>query len=364
MPTAPPLPPRSRPTVAPAWRALGVAVLAVAPLLLVILPVSQAHRARAREAEAQRLAAERRAARTLALGAATQGVADAAARAMHEGAAVAHATRRAALLGEGARPRAIRVAETTVAYRDLWVTVGPNDTWQSIAAAFGHTGSTLAALNPETDLNHLHPGQRILAYRYHDALPSVSRGRPNYGRLVRGMPMPDGPHWTVRDRHLAFGTGEAVSHLLRGLSHVGETMPGGARPMIGDLSRRRGGRLKRHRSHRTGRDADVAYYFLDHQRSNSFWPAWPSTMDKERQWALFRYWLERDLVTYIFIDPRLQRALYDHAVSLGEDPELLARAFGERNRGRSGILRYSPGHRDHFHVRFHCADHDSRCSDL
>lgn len=267
----------------------------------------------------------------------------------------------AVAVAEGGPETAIEVAETTIAYREFWVTVAEGESWEPIAAAFGHSGSSLASLNPGVDLNVLVAGQRLLVHRYDDTLGSNSAGAPNYGRLVNGMPMPDGPHWVVRDRHLAFGTAETVSHMIRGLTHVGEAMPGGATPMIGDLSRRRGGRLKRHRSHRTGRDADVAYYFHDHSRSLNFTYASPRTMDLERQWALFRYWLERDLVIYIFIDPRLQRALYDHAMRIGEDPAFIERAFGRRNVGSDGILRYSPGHRDHLHVRFRCAERDRRC---
>lgn len=269
---------------------------------------------------------------------------------------------RAAALASGAPARALEVIERTVAVRDYWITIGPNDSWESIASAFGHSGTTLAALNPGVDLNALAEGQRLLALRYDDRVGSRSVGTPNRGRLLGGIPMPDGDHWVVRDPHLAFGTAEAVSHMVRGLSHVGETLPGGATPMVGDLSRRHGRRLKRHRSHQSGRDADVAYYFHDAARSEAFTPATPATMDIERQWALFSYWIERDVVTYVFIDPRLQRALRRFAESQGIEASEIDRIFGG---GRSaGILRYSPGHRDHFHVRFRCADRDDRCRDV
>ena len=273
-------------------------------------------------------------------------------------------TQAAITLANGAPEQALEVVERTIAVRDFWVTVEDGDTWESIASAFGHSGSTLAALNPEIDLNALALGQRLLVLRYDDRVGSTSIGTPNRGRLLGGIPMPEGEHWVVRNTHLAFGTAEAVSHMIRGLSHVGETLPGGATPMIGDLSRRHGRRLKRHRSHQSGRDADVAYYFHDHARSLAFTPASPSTMDLERQWALFSYWIERDLVTYIFIDPRLQRALRRYAEAQGVAQAEIDRVFGGDGGRRSGILRYSPGHRDHFHVRFRCAERDERCRDV
>jgi hypothetical protein len=105
----------------------------------------------------------------------------------------------------------------------------------------------------------------------------------------------------------------------------------------------------------------VTYYRTDVVSTSLFTTTRRYTLDHARQWYLFKSWIERDLVTYIFIDNRLQRSLYDFAASQGESPELLATAFGEP-RGR-GILRYSPGHDDHFHVRFVCTPDDPTCRD-
>lgn len=251
------------------------------------------------------------------------------------------------------------VAETTVAYRDLWITTEPGQTWQGIADLYGLSGTRLAEMNPDVDLNRLDAGTRLLVYRYQPRLPSMSRGTASRGRLVNGMPMPEGDHWIVRHTSRAWGTNETISHLIRGFTATAEALPGGGTPLVADISRRRGGRFRPHRSHTSGRDVDVTFYRNDVVSTPQFTRTRRTTLDHARQWYLFKYWIERDLVTYIFVDNRLQRSLYDYAASQGEDPELLAEAFGAP-RGR-GILRYSPGHDDHFHVRFVCPSGDPTC---
>lgn len=256
------------------------------------------------------------------------------------------------------RQSAETVSQRVPAVTEHFVTLAPDESWQGVADRYGLTGSELAAMNPSLDLNALAPGDDLRVYRYHPARPSLSRGAPSRGRLLNGAPMPEGEFWVVRRPDLAWGTNETVSHLVRGFSHVGATIPAAGTPMVADISRRRGGRLRPHRSHTTGRDVDVTYYQTN-GRSSIWERTSRSTLDMAAQWELFRYWIEQDIVTYIFIDHRLSRALYDYAESRGEDAALLEKAFGER-RGR-GILRYSPGHDDHFHVRFRCAEHDTVC---
>lgn len=257
---------------------------------------------------------------------------------------------------------AATVSETTIPFRDLAVTLRRGEDWESVADQWGLSGTQLAALNPTVDINRLRAGDRVRVYRFHPELPSSSRGNPARGRVLNAMPMPDGPHWIVRDLDRAWGTTQTVSALVRGFTHTAEVLPEGGRPLVGDISYRRGGRMQPHRSHASGRDVDVTYFRTEAADTDLFERTRSTTIDAARQWELFRYWIERGEAKYIFIDHRLSRALYEHAVSLGEDPALLEEAFGHP-RG-SGILRYAPGHDDHFHVRFHCADGDEACDDV
>lgn len=254
---------------------------------------------------------------------------------------------------------ATRVADTTVAFRSLAIPVEDGDTWQGIADRWGLDGTRLALLNPGTDINVLEPGSELVVYRYSPRHPSESRGTPARGRLVNPMPMPPGEHWIVREQEHAWGTTTAISALVRGLTATGDALPGGGTPMVADISGPRGGRLHPHRSHTSGRDADLTYYRTDPERTARFERTTTATLDHERQWHLFRYWIERGLVTHIFIDPRLERSLRAFAEERGESPELVARAFGSTD--DDGVLQFSPGHYDHFHVRFRCASGDEGC---
>lgn len=272
--------------------------------------------------------------------------------------ALADGEQRATVLASEIAQRAEQIVEVSPVVREYSVVMSPRDTWQGIADEWGLSGTELAQLNPDVDLNNLAAGDELRVYRYRAALQSRSVGAPNRGRVVNAMPMPRGEHWVVRNERHSWGTAETVSHLVRGFTHVGTTIPNAGTPLVADLSRKRGGRLRPHRSHTSGRDVDVTYYRNDGQ--SALWRHTSrNTLDKAAQWALFRYWIERDLVTYIFIGHRLSRALHDHAVSIGEDPAFIETAFGEQ-RGR-GILRYSPGHDDHLHVRFRCAPDDGSC---
>ncbi len=255
---------------------------------------------------------------------------------------------------------AVDVAESTIAFRRIVAMAEVGERLADVAEEWGLPVEIVRGHNPNLDpVAPLVGPTALVVYRYDDRIRSVSRGAPNRGRLINGAPMPDGIHWVVRDHRNSWGTAETISALVRGLTATAERWPGGATPLIADISRRRGGRLKTHRSHRSGRDADVTYYMHDHAATLAYRSARRHTLDRARQWELFKYWIERDEVTYIFVDHRLLRTLYDYVNRMGEDRALVDRAFGHP-RGR-GVLRHASGHDDHFHVRFRCASADPAC---
>ena len=69
-------------------------------------------------------------------------------------------------------------------------------------------------------------------------------------------------------------------------------------------------------------------------------------------------------VTRIFLDYRLQARLYKVAKEAGADRRTLRRLiqFPRGSRAGRGLLRHSPGHDIHLHVRFACADYESECA--
>lgn len=244
--------------------------------------------------------------------------------------------------------------------RPFWfIELAEGESIDSVARRFGVTVEYLQEMNPGVDFASLPERSRILLYRFDPSAPARSIGTANRGYLEGGMPMPDGPYWTVRSKRQAWGTPQTIRNLVAGFHHVEQMHPGGTATMIGDISLPEGGPIRPHKSHRTGRDVDSAYYSLDPSVSR-FWDARSSQLDAARTWSLFRYWIENDVVEYIFVDTSIQRALADYAYSIGEDPEFLRLAFQTEGGGRA-IIRHARGHANHYHARFRCRDNDATC---
>jgi penicillin-insensitive murein endopeptidase len=202
----------------------------------------------------------------------------------------------------------------------------------------------------------------------------------------------DGDGYTVpppwRERHSNYGTDELVGVLVRSARTVDRVFPGGV-AAIGDLSRRSGGGSVEHKSHQSGRDADVFYYATDREGRamrpgetmlkfsaegravrwspphGALPPARPVPafrFDTRRNWAFIRALLtDPDVeVEWIFVSRDLASLLIREAAAAGEDPALLARA---------AFILHQPSdsepHDDHMHIRLYCdpADRVLGCAD-
>lgn len=183
------------------------------------------------------------------------------------------------------------------------------------------------------------------------SLGSLSLGAPAAGSLLNGVPMQAGPHWRVVDGSANFGTEETVGFLTRALTKVYERYPTAAPAQIGHLSARRGGPLSPHRSHQSGRDVDVGYYYVGDQ---SVWykRATAENFDAARSWELIRALLTETEVEYIFVNLSVQRLLKAWALSAGEEPEWLDGLFQLGAHNPNAIIRHVHGHDTHLHVRF------------
>ncbi|MBN2192317.1 MAG: penicillin-insensitive murein endopeptidase [Polyangiaceae bacterium] len=180
-------------------------------------------------------------------------------------------------------------------------------------------------------------------------LGSISIGSPNAGRLWGGTRMPEGEGWVLVDPIHAFGTEETVSALVTCINAVRAEFPDSPPLRIGHLSARNGGRLSPHRSHQSGRDADVGYYYQGNQRW--FARATAANLDRARTWAFVRALIAMSDVEMILIDGSLQGLLREHAIAIGEDPAWVNEVF----RGGGGLMpliRHARGHATHLHVRF------------
>jgi penicillin-insensitive murein DD-endopeptidase len=87
-------------------------------------------------------------------------------------------------------------------------------------------------------------------------------GTPSRGVLSAGVELPTsgrGFRWLDPMGH-HYGIPRLVNTLVNAAAEVERQRPGGAPLMVGDLSKRFGGRIPRHNSHRSGRDVDLLFY--------------------------------------------------------------------------------------------------------
>lgn len=146
--------------------------------------------------------------------------------------------------------------------------------------------------------------------------PSIAKGKPNKGRLLGGVQLPDqGPDFFTWDSIYEtspnrpwrrWGTGRLIALVLRVSQEYRLANPDAPRVGIQDLSRPRGGFFGRrygglgHASHQNGLDVDIAYPRLDRQELGVTAP-----------WQIDRI-LAQDLVDrlelagaeYVFVGPR------------------------------------------------------------
>src|SRR5690606_20902798 len=126
---------------------------------------------------------------------------------------------------------------------------------------------------------------------------------------------------------------------------------------------REGGPIIHHRSHQSGRDVDMSYFFRRCGGVCRMGNINAQLLDVAPQWTLFKAWLERGVVEAIFMDYDLQAPLYEYARAQGATRSQLHRWF-QYPRGPHyplGKIRHFPKHRDHAHVRFICPETDEEC---
>ncbi|MEJ5349013.1 MAG: penicillin-insensitive murein endopeptidase [Desulfosoma sp.] len=183
---------------------------------------------------------------------------------------------------------------------------------------------------------------------------TVSIGEPYRGRLVNGIPFPlDMGGYKVRDPELSYATPELIGSLLDAIEVVRERYPNTVDLFIGDFSAADGGRLKGHKSHQNGRDVDLGMYALGNQPLDQFIPMHAGNLDVPKTWTLIEGLIRTGRVQYLFVDRRIQKMLFEYALSRGFDEDLLNRLFNDVGHGSAdAAIRHEPRHNDHIHVRF------------
>jgi penicillin-insensitive murein endopeptidase len=201
-----------------------------------------------------------------------------------------------------------------------------------------------------------------------------SLGSPTEGHLVGGMRVEETaairivPADTAGD--VRWGLEPLVMMLDRAARQVRHEYPQSVLS-VGHLSREGGGEVDQHRSHESGRDADVGFYvrsssgkqiFESHFvpfRADGTAASWPGAyFDDAKNWALVAALLTdpEAHVTHVFVAAPLRARLLAYAEKSGAPSSLRLHA-AEIMQQPHGTL----PHDDHFHVRIACPAHMTEC---
>jgi LysM repeat protein len=244
-------------------------------------------------------------------------------------------------------------------------TVRKGDTFLRIAKRLRVSTKKLKKWNRKVKPSRLSIGQKIRYYTWPRDGRSRSVGSPNRGRLVNGVPLES--TWWLKVRYVsnAYGTRRVTRMLKAATADVAARWPESERLVVGDISFRRGGRIKKHKSHQSGRDADISYYHRGDVKLPDFRDMSIEAFDAAKNWHIFKTLIDTGQVRYIFVDYTLQRPLYEYARSIGytaEELDDIIQYPRPRSSGR-GTIRHTPGHDDHWHIRFTCGENARGCHD-
>jgi penicillin-insensitive murein DD-endopeptidase len=232
-------------------------------------------------------------------------------------------------------------------------------------AMFG-VAAALAALLPAADAD-ANP-MRTLPKEFRRApytLMSLSVGHPNQGWQVRAKKLRGAPYLQVKPNSIdhAYGHPALVLMLQRSAKDIAQAVPGSVL-MVGDLSSEDGGPLAGHRSHQSGRDADVGFYVRDARGQSVVTPRFLAfdgdgkakngsglVFDEYRNWLLVQSWVRDDRagLSHIFVSRPLRERLLAYA---RRHPSF------SKYVDEVAVLLKQPksvsAHDDHFHVRISC----------
>jgi hypothetical protein len=180
------------------------------------------------------------------------------------------------------------------------------------------------------------------------ALGPISFGRPNSGRLINGEQLASNDVLSVVNPETAWGTPDTLEGIREAATWVARSFGGASKLYVGDISRQNGGPIRHHRSHQSGRDVDLGYFYLD--ESKWYTPATFENLDRARTWALIERLISSGNAEYFFIDRGVQALLREYALATGEDPAWLETLF-DKTPERTPLIRHTWGHQTHFHVR-------------
>ena len=189
----------------------------------------------------------------------------------------------------------------------------------------------------------------------------LSVGRPQRGRLVSAVQLPESPLYTRGTLRVLWGSSYTIEQLQVAFANFRHDTGFEHEIIVGSISKRGGRKLPPHKSHQSGRDVDIRLPLLPHVPKTKH-PN-PDEIDWYATWGLIKALGETEAVTVVFLDADLHRRVYEAARVMGESRDLLAGylIFPQWRPKADPLVRHSRGHDEHIHVRFRCADDEPRC---
>ena len=265
-------------------------------------------------------------------------------------------------------PRDPRWADRFPAPDTVHYTIRHGGTLKRVANLYKVFHHEIAALNPGVDLDkELGSGTRVVIYRRgEEDTPAESINEPSRGSLRGAIPMPEGPGRVLK--HIpwkGWATPEAVA-VMDSVLRSWDELDAGQPILVGNMSSRKGGRLKPHQSHQSGRDIDLSYPQIRRPKEELNWREMTdANLDRELTWKLLELLNDTGAVEVIYVDTKIQKLLYDWAIKTGRVPRADLSRWLEYprapGRAKSARVQHSRGHSDHMHVRFSCPRSHRRC---
>ncbi|HEX4475315.1 MAG TPA: penicillin-insensitive murein endopeptidase [Polyangiaceae bacterium] len=197
------------------------------------------------------------------------------------------------------------------------------------------------------------------------SLMSLTVGYPNEGYQIRAKRLMSSRALKVRptSRERAYGHPALVLMLHRSAEDVAKAAPGSVL-FVGDIAAKKGGPISGHRSHQSGRDADLGFYMknLDGKPvpttelvafdgDGKAKDGRPLLFDDERNWFLVESWVRdrRAGLSHIFVSWPLRARLLQYGEREPKFRPYVTAAAALLKQPENG-----EPHDDHFHVRISC----------
>jgi penicillin-insensitive murein DD-endopeptidase len=199
------------------------------------------------------------------------------------------------------------------------------------------------------------------------AMMSLSVGSPSDGWQIRSKKLKASPHLWIQAKSVPYSYGHPALVLMlnRTAKQIARQNPSWVL-LVGDLSREFGGPLTGHRSHQSGRDADVGFFVTDRDgkpinsrhllafdKQGRARDGSGLRFDDYRNWLLVQLWLKdsRANLEYVFIASHLRHRLLEFAQARPAFRQYVAAASQFLRQPSIGLP-----HDDHFHVRIACPE--------